>query len=105
MEKKVRFTPDWWNIYKFLRESKADWKPKLVALVAVIYLIWPIDLIPDLAPVIGWLDDIGITTFAAGYLIYSVNKFYKNTAPDDVKVTIEPVAEAAATEIKKIENK
>lgn len=32
---------------------------KLVAVViALLYVLWPIDLVPDLIPVIGWLDDV-----------------------------------------------
>ena len=58
----------------------ADWKPKAAIGLAVLYLIWPIDLVPDLAPIIGWLDDIGITTFATAYLLYTAN-LYANEHP------------------------
>ena len=30
----------------------------LIIIVAVLYVIWPIDLIPDIIPIIGWIDDI-----------------------------------------------
>jgi len=34
----------------------------MVAIVLIvlllIYILWPIDLIPDIIPVIGWIDDI-----------------------------------------------
>ena len=30
----------------------------LAVIVAFAYVFWPIDLIPDLIPVIGWIDDV-----------------------------------------------
>jgi uncharacterized membrane protein YkvA (DUF1232 family) len=41
-----------------LKDSRTGALPKLVALGALIYLISPIDLIPDFIPVAGWLDDL-----------------------------------------------
>ena len=79
MDKKISFSPNWKSLIKFVRDPGADWKPKLAVVLAVLYLIWPIDLIPDLAPILGWLDDIGITVFAAGYLIYAVNHYTKKS--------------------------
>lgn len=63
------FLPDWKGIWRFLTDSSSDWKPKAIAVVAIAYLLWPIDLLPDLAPIIGWLDDIGFVGFASWYLM------------------------------------
>lgn len=43
----------------------------LVFLVALIYIISPLDFIPDVIPLVGWLDDlaallIGISTLLGG---------------------------------------
>ncbi len=65
------FLPDWKAIWSFLRDGSSDWKPKVVAVAAIVYLIWPIDLLPDLAPLIGWLDDIGFVGFATWYLMHA----------------------------------
>lgn len=27
-------------------------------LLVIAYVIWPIDLIPDIIPIIGWIDDL-----------------------------------------------
>ena len=27
-------------------------------LLAIAYFIWPIDIIPDIIPLIGWIDDV-----------------------------------------------
>lgn len=80
MKRVTSFMPNWRNLYRFMKDPLADWKPKAAIGLAILYLVWPIDLVPDLAPIIGWLDDIGITTFATAYLLYTAN-LYANEHP------------------------
>ena len=44
----------------------------LLAIIGLIYLISPIDLIPDVIPILGWLDDLGIVGVIIGYFIRKV---------------------------------
>lgn len=83
MSHKKSFMPNWLGLWRFMRDPKSDWKPKVVVGVAIVYLIWPIDLIPDFAPIIGWLDDIGITTLAAAYLLYASNRYLEDKQTGD----------------------
>lgn len=39
------------------------WKAWLSVLVAVFYGASPIDLLPDILPLIGWMDDVGVGGF------------------------------------------
>lgn len=50
-------------IYYATRDSRAPWYAKAVAAVTMAYALSPIDLIPDLIPVIGLLDDLIIVPF------------------------------------------
>ena len=45
---------------RLLREPVVPGLLKGVPVLAAAYLIWPIDLIPDLLPVLGQLDDVGV---------------------------------------------
>jgi uncharacterized membrane protein YkvA (DUF1232 family) len=45
-------------LYYGLRDKRTNGMAKLSALLAVIYLISPIDLIPDFIPFFGYLDDL-----------------------------------------------
>ena len=45
-------------VYYLLRDPQVPFYLKLVPFAAVLYLLWPVDLIPDLAPVLGQLDDV-----------------------------------------------
>ncbi|MFV0679744.1 YkvA family protein [Ottowia sp.] len=40
-----------------LRDARAPWSAKLVTVLAVLYVVSPVDLVSDLIPVLGWLDD------------------------------------------------
>lgn len=39
---------------KLIRESKYRW---LIILGSLLYILSPVDLLPDFIPVIGWIDD------------------------------------------------
>ena len=51
----------------FLRlmfDKRVPWKLKLLPILAVGYAILPWDFLPDLIPIIGWMDDIAILVVA-----------------------------------------
>jgi uncharacterized membrane protein YkvA (DUF1232 family) len=59
---------DWfatpYSLYLLLRDPGIPWKAKLKAgfilAAAAFYILDPVDLIPDITPVLGWLDDLVI---------------------------------------------
>ena len=60
----------WFSLFKFRRELAIAWRTfrhaatpthvKALLVLAVLYLISPIDFVPDAIPILGWLDDVGI---------------------------------------------
>ena len=46
----------WLEVYRFLGDPRSGPGPRLLALLAALYLIWPADLLPGLPP-LAWLDD------------------------------------------------
>lgn len=70
----VRYLPDWRAIAAYLRDPSSDWKPKVLAAVAIAYLLWPADLLPDIAPILGWMDDIGLAGLATWYLVHAAGR-------------------------------
>jgi uncharacterized membrane protein YkvA (DUF1232 family) len=41
-------------------DPRVPWRSKLVVGGAIGYALWPFDLIPDVVPFVGWLDDLVI---------------------------------------------
>ena len=54
----------WWKfkteilmVWAMLRNPAAPAVSKIVALLAAVYIISPVDLVPDVIPILGWIDD------------------------------------------------
>ncbi len=48
---------------------------RLLLALAIIYVLSPVDIVPDAMPIVGWLDDAGIILAEiAQYLVYMKNK-------------------------------
>ena len=54
-------------LVRYFRDPAASIFGKLFVLAAVVYVICPIDLIPDV-PIVGWLDDIGVMGLAVAWM-------------------------------------
>jgi uncharacterized membrane protein YkvA (DUF1232 family) len=53
----ARFRKELLLAWAILRESRSPVAAKLATIAAVLYVISPVDWIPDVLPVLGWLDD------------------------------------------------
>jgi uncharacterized membrane protein YkvA (DUF1232 family) len=62
------------RLWRFFRDRNAPLLPKLGLAFALIYFIFPFDLIPDAIPLIGWLDDLGVLAMAMAWLGRAVSK-------------------------------
>jgi uncharacterized membrane protein YkvA (DUF1232 family) len=51
------------------------WKSLLIILAAIIYFVNPIDLVPDVVPLLGFTDDMGILLWVFESMNNEVDKF------------------------------
>jgi uncharacterized membrane protein YkvA (DUF1232 family) len=56
------------QLWEYLVSGKSSAADKALIVAALLYLICPVDLVPDFIPVIGWLDDAAIATAVIAYL-------------------------------------
>ncbi len=61
--------------WRFFRDPNASLLGKAFVVLALIYVVSPIDFIPDVAPVIGWIDDVIVLTIAMVYLFRRAQKY------------------------------
>jgi uncharacterized membrane protein YkvA (DUF1232 family) len=55
-------------LWRFLRDRDAPFLPRLLAVLAIAYVLLPLDALPDVAPLIGWLDDLGVVGAVLAYV-------------------------------------
>lgn len=52
-------------------KSRAKWQRAIITLLALLYIVSPLDLIPDVIPLVGWLDDLGVLAWAARQVFFN----------------------------------
>lgn len=65
------------NLLRTLMRKDVALKPKLLLLAGLVYLVSPVDVLPDVLLGLGWLDDLVIVPLL-GWLSY-------RSLPDDVQ--------------------
>jgi uncharacterized membrane protein YkvA (DUF1232 family) len=70
------------RFFHYVRDPRvATWR-KLAGLFAVLYFVSPVDAIPDFIPVFGWLDDLGVLSAAAFFMVREVQRWRPDTSPE-----------------------
>jgi uncharacterized membrane protein YkvA (DUF1232 family) len=70
------------RFFRYLRDGRVPLWKKLAGLLAVIYVLSPVDAIPDLLPILGWLDDLGVLSATAFYMVRQVQQYQPEPVPD-----------------------
>ena len=62
------------DVGRYFRDRQVSVARKGLALFAVAYAVMPFDAIPDVIPVLGWLDDIGVVAAITAFLWRDVKR-------------------------------
>lgn len=68
-------------LWAMIKDPEAAWKSKTIAIGALLYLVSPIDLIPDVVPVLGLTDDASVIAAAVASLSYELKKYRSGHPP------------------------
>ncbi|MDC0710825.1 DUF1232 domain-containing protein [Stigmatella sp. ncwal1] len=63
------------RFFGYLRDGRVPLWKKLTGVFAVLYFLSPVDAIPDVLPLLGWLDDLGVLSAAAFYMVRQVQQY------------------------------
>lgn len=75
--KRISFIEDVIALYNYLKDDSVKWYRKLIVVSALLYFIAPIDTVPDLAPLVGYLDDFGVIAAAIKYIGSEIKPYYR----------------------------
>ncbi len=56
-------------VWRLLLDSRVPVLPKLIIAAVIVYVVSPIDLIPDFIPIAGQIDDLGVLFFGIRFFI------------------------------------
>ncbi len=77
--KKISFAKDIFALYRYIRDPLVSWHRKVIVVAGLIYFISPIDAIPDITPLIGYLDDLGVITALLKFLGHELVPYYNSS--------------------------
>ncbi len=57
------------ELWGFLNSAAVSHGDKALVVAALLYLISPIDVVPDFIPFAGWLDDLGVAAMVVNFVM------------------------------------
>jgi uncharacterized membrane protein YkvA (DUF1232 family) len=72
---------------RFFLDRRASPLAKVFFVLAVLYVLMPVDLVPDFAVVVGWIDDLGVMLAALTSLLVAMRRYTRG--PDSNPSAIE----------------
>jgi uncharacterized membrane protein YkvA (DUF1232 family) len=62
---------------RYMMDGDVKWYKKSIVVAALIYFITPLDAMPDFAPLVGYLDDIGVIAWTIKFLGSEITSYYE----------------------------
>ena len=62
------------EVNQYFRDGQVSLVRKSAALFAILYGVMPLDVIPDVIPLLGWMDDVGVVGAVTAFIWRDVKK-------------------------------
>ncbi len=76
------------SLAQMARDPNVAWKSKAVAIAALLYLISPLDAIPDVIPFVGLADDVAVIVAVVSTLAIELEKYVTRQAEKTAEIEI-----------------
>ena len=63
-------------LYRYMTDGEVPWYSKGLVIAALAYFISPLDAVPDVAPILGYLDDIGVIALVLRHIGKRLQPYY-----------------------------
>lgn len=73
---KLRFAQDLVALFRYFMDNGVQWYRKTIVVAALAYFIFPLDAMPDLMPLVGYLDDLGVVAAVIKFLGHELTPYY-----------------------------
>lgn len=73
-------------LFYALKEKTTPKWAKTTIVSALMYLIFPLDAIPDIIPIVGYTDDLGVIVLALGSVYLSINDIVRAKAKNRFRI-------------------
>lgn len=82
------------QVSRYFRDPAVSGWRKLLGVAGVAYVLLPVDLVPDVIPLLGWLDDVGVVTMAMTLLSRDITRHAERASARVIDVHAEPLRRA-----------
>jgi uncharacterized membrane protein YkvA (DUF1232 family) len=79
---KIRFAQDLIAMFRFFQDGNVPWQKKAMVVAGLLYFIVPFDAIPDFAPFVGYLDDMGVVLAIIKFMAEEIKPYYPEVPPE-----------------------
>ena len=69
-------------LWRFIRDPEVAWAKKATAVGSLVYLVSPLDAVPDFIPAAGLLDDVAVILFVVQMLAESLTGYEGEAAAE-----------------------
>lgn len=66
----------------YMTDRSIGFHKKGGVLLGLFYVIWPLDAIPDVIPVLGWLDDLGVLSLLSFFMMRELGQYIERRRSD-----------------------
>ncbi len=67
--------PGFFSLIRYFFDPKVPAGRKLLIVGLIFYILSPIDLLPDIMPLVGWFDDLAVGTFLWSFISQELTKY------------------------------